>query len=74
MTCFYCRGEMEETTTTHVEEIGECVIIVRHVPCYKCRKCGEVANTGSVIKRLEEIIKPLRKSLTEVAIVNYSVA
>lgn len=74
MTCFYCKGEMEETTTTHVEEIGECVIIVKRVPCYKCRECGETAYTGSVIKRLEEIIEQLRKSLTEVAIVNYSAA
>ncbi|MBD5081151.1 MAG: YgiT-type zinc finger protein [Ruminococcaceae bacterium] len=74
MTCFYCKGEMEETTTTHVEEIGECVIVIKHVPCYKCKKCGEIAYTGSVIKRLEEITEQLEKSLTEVAIVNYSVA
>ena len=74
MTCFYCKDEMEETTTTHVEEIGECVIVIKHVPCYKCKKCGEIAYTGSVIKRLEEITEQLEKSLTEVAIVNYSAA
>lgn len=74
MTCFYCTEEMEETTTTYFEEIGECVIIIKHVPCFKCKNCGEVAYTGSVIKRLEEITDQLKKSLTEVAIVNYSAA
>lgn len=74
MTCFYCKGSMVEATTTHVVEIGECVIIIRHVPCYKCRQCGEVVYTGNVVERLEQITEQLEKTLTEVAIVNYSVA
>lgn len=74
MTCFYCKGSMTESTTTHVVEIGECVIIIKHVPCQKCRQCGEVVYTGSVVERLEQITEQLEKTLTEVAIVNYSAA
>ena len=74
MTCFYCKGSMAEATTTHVVEIGECVIIIKHVPCLKCRQCGEVVYTGSVVERLEQITEQLEKTLTEVAIVNYSAA
>lgn len=74
MTCFYCKGSMAESTTTHVVEIGECVIIIKHVPCQKCRQCGEVVYTGSVVERLEQITEQLEKTLTEVAIVNYSAA
>lgn len=74
MTCFYCKGDMVEATTTHVAEVGECVIVIRHVPCHKCKQCGEVVYTGSVVERLEQITEQLEKTLTEVAIVNYSVA
>ena len=74
MTCFYCKGSMVESTTTHVVEIGECVIIIKHVPCQKCIQCGEVVYTGSVVERLEQITEQLEKTLTEVAIVNYSAA
>lgn len=74
MTCFYCKGSMVESTTTHVVEIGECVIIIKHVPCQKCSQCGEVVYTGSVVERLEQITEQLEKTLTEVAIVNYSAA
>ncbi len=65
---------MVEATTTHVVEIGESVIVIRKVPCYKCKQCGEVAYNGTVVERLEEITEQLEKTMTEVAIVNYSVA
>ena len=74
MTCFFCKGDMEDTTTTHVVEIGERIIIIKNVPCHKCKQCGEVAYTGSVVERLEQITKQLEKVLTEIAVVNYSAA
>lgn len=73
-TCLYCKGTMEEATTTHVAEIGERVIIIRHVPCYKCIQCGEVVYSGSVVERFEQIIEQLEQALTEIAVVNYSAA
>lgn len=74
MTCFYCKGSLIDTTTTHVVEIGERVIIIRHVPCQKCKQCGEVFFNGTVVERLEQITDQLEKSLTEIAVVNYSAA
>lgn len=74
MTCFFCKGSMENTTTTHVVEIGERVIIIKHVPCQKCKQCGEVVYTGSVVERLEQITEQLENALTEIAVVNYSAA
>ncbi len=65
---------MEKTYTTYVEDLGDTLIIIRHVPCYKCEKCGETAYTGDVIERLEEIAAEVKKTLTEIAIVNYSAA
>ncbi len=65
---------MEEATTTHVVEVGESIIIIRHVPCYKCSQCGEVVYSGSVVERLEQITDQLEKTLTEIAVVNYTAA
>lgn len=74
MTCFFCKGTMEDSTTTHVVEIGDRIIIIKNVPCQKCTKCGEVVYSGSVAERLEEITEQLEKVLTEIAVVNYSAA
>ncbi len=74
MTCFFCKGEMENGFTTHVEELNSCIVIIRNVPCSKCTQCGEVVYSGTVAKRIEEIIDRLSNSLTEIAVVNYSAA
>ena len=72
MACFFCKGELEEGSATHVTDIGERVIIVRAVPCLKCDQCGETSYTGTVFEKLESIINKLRNTSTEVAIVRYS--
>lgn len=71
MSCFFCKGDMLEETTTHVVEIGSCVVIVRNVPCQKCVQCGEVVLSGNVVKALEEVVNTMKNMMTEVAIVNY---
>ena len=72
MECFLCKGTMTKGFTTHVADIGSCIIIVRNVPCIKCEQCGEIAYNGEVIRRLESIIDIFKTSLTEIAIINYS--
>lgn len=74
MTCFFCKGEMEQSTTIHAVELGDKVVVIRHVPCFKCKNCGEVTLTGSVVERLEQITAQLRQSLQEVNVVNYTAA
>lgn len=74
MTCFFCKGDMEASSTTHVVELGDSVIVIRHVPCFRCKKCGEVVFTGTVVERLEQITAELKKSLDEVNVVNYTAA
>lgn len=74
MTCFYCKGDMVQSTTTHFAELKNCIVIIKNVPCYKCDQCGETAYTADVAERLEQIISTLEKNLTEIAVVNYSAA
>lgn len=71
MKCFFCKGDMLSSTTTHVEDLGNCIIIIKHVPCFKCEQCGEVSYSGSVVKQIESIIDKLKDTLTEIAVVNY---
>ena len=72
MKCFFCKGDMTEGITTHVADLGNCIIIIRNVPCLKCTQCGETAYIGLVVKQIEQIIDLMQTSLTEIAVVNYS--
>lgn len=71
MTCFYCKGDMVEATTTYMEDLGKCIVIVKNVPCNKCTQCGEISYSGTVVAQLEKIIAQLENALTEIAVVNY---
>jgi len=51
MKCFLCKGDMDENITTHVTDLGSCIIIVKNVPCLKCEQCGEVSYTGTVASK-----------------------
>lgn len=74
MTCLFCKGAMKENAATHFEQLDNCIIIVKNVPCFKCSQCGEVVYTGVVVERLEQIVAEYEKSLTEIAVVSYSAA
>lgn len=71
-TCFFCKGNLTNDTTTHFIELGNRILIIKNVPCLKCSQCGEVVYSLKTSKRLEEIIKTLDKLSTEVSILNYN--
>ena len=72
MKCLSCKSETSFGTTTDVTDLGNCLVIVRNVPCHKCSECNEILYTGDVIKRLETIIKTAELAMNEIAIVDYS--
>ena len=72
MTCFFCKGEKENSLTIDVTDLGSCIVIVRGVPCYKCMQCGEITFDLSVGERLEQIVDTLKDSISEIAVVQYS--
>ncbi len=65
---------MVETTTTYFEQLENTIVIIKNVPCHKCKQCGEVVYNALVVERLEQITEQLEKTLTEIAVVNYSAA
>lgn len=74
MTCFFCKGNMENSTTTFMVQLENCIVIVKNVPCHKCDQCGEESFSFEVTERLEQIVDRCKDALTEIAVVNYSAA
>lgn len=72
MLCLKCGGATEKNHTTDVTDLGDCLVIVRNVPCYKCEECDEVIYTADVVERLEKIIEDAKKIMQEVSIIDYS--
>ena len=71
MLCMNCGISIEKGFTTDVTDLENCLVIVRNVPCYKCKECNEVMYTLDVEKHLEEIVSAAKKMLQEVSIIDY---
>ena len=63
MKCSKCGAETYESTTTYVFDAGNCLVIIRNVPCRKCTDCDETIFVGSVIRKLE--------TMNEISIIDY---
>ena len=72
MKCITCGALAEKGLTTSVTDLGNCLIIVRNVPCYKCAECNEVIYTADVIQHLEAINESAKKLMQDVSIIDYS--
>lgn len=72
MKCFRCASNMQAAFTTDVTDLGNCLIIVRNVPCFKCVECDEVFYSGTVVKQLEKIVEMAKNSVNEIAIIDYN--
>ena len=74
MVCMECGAIVKNGYTTSVTDLGNCLLIVRNVPCPKCTECNEIIYTGDVIKRLEQIAEQAEQFTQEISIVDYSSA
>lgn len=72
MLCMECGGIAEKGYTTDVTDLGNCLVIIRNVPCYKCQECNEVIYTADVVQRLEKIVETAKKFMQEVSIIDYA--
>ena len=74
MRCPECGAAVEKGVTTSVTDLEKCLIIVRNVPCYKCRECNESIYTADVVQHLEQIIGAAKKLMQQISIIDYSEA
>lgn len=57
MTCFYCKGNIESSTTTYMTDYQGCYIIIKNVPCEKCSQWEEYLNGGETLERMKKLFK-----------------
>ena len=72
MSCFMCKGTLEDKLTTFMVDLGNCIVIVKNVPSQVCAQCGEVSYSDDVAKSLEKIVDSMKAAIAEIAVVNYS--
>ena len=63
---------MENSYTSYMADLDGHYVIIKNVPCHKCKQCGEVSFSGETAARIEEIIETLATTIKEVAIVEYA--
>lgn len=71
MKCFMCKGHLVNKSTTFFADLGDCIVVVKNVPSQVCTQCGEVSYSDEVARKLEAITNLLRRSSTEIAVINY---
>ena len=73
MTCFMCKGTVQEDFSNFTADVNGCIIIIKSVPSYVCNQCGEVSYNNEVAQRLEQIVSSITLSgRSEIAVVCYS--
>jgi len=73
MTCFMCKGSVQEGFSTFTADMGDCIVVIKNVPSRVCGQCGEASYSDEVARRLEQIVHSLMDSASaEIAVVSYS--
>ena len=72
MKCLSCTADTVKSTTTDVTDLGDCLIIIRNVPCYKCTECNDILYTGDVIRKLDAIIAKAKQALNEISVIAFA--
>jgi YgiT-type zinc finger domain-containing protein len=55
MTCWLCRGSLEQRTTTYCVRVGSTPIVVRDVPAEVCGQCGEAVYQSFALAAIARI-------------------
>lgn len=72
MTCFTCRGNLEERLTTFTIDIDGRVYVIKSVPSHVCTQCGAVSYPDAVMARIEQMIESMKNSCTEFSVATYA--
>lgn len=71
--CMFCKCDTTTpSTTTHVVNYKNCVIVIKNVPCEECDQCGEKFYTDEVTVNLERMVDEAKKLMQEVSVIDYS--
>jgi len=71
MTCFFCKGQVEEKTASFMTEVDGRIVVIKNVPSQVCCQCGETSYSRAVALELEEMVKRTSKA-AELSVTSYS--
>lgn len=70
--CMFCKCDtVKQSTTTHVVNYKNSIIVIKNVSCEECEQCGEKYYTDEVAERLEAIVNMAKKLMQEIAVIDY---
>lgn len=70
--CKYCKNNTTiDSTTTHVVNYKNCIIVIKSVPCLECTQCGEKYYTDEVAEHLEDVVNMSKNLMQEIAVIDY---
>ena len=73
--CMFCKNKtFIVSTTTHVVNYQNSIIIIRNVPCLECDQCGEKYYTDEVAEKLERLVNSAKQLMQEISVVDYKTA
>ena len=73
--CMYCKNSTTiNSTTTHVVNYKNCIIVIKNVHCLECEQCGEKYYTDAVEDKLESLNDMAKKMMQEIAVIDYQKA
>lgn len=71
MKCIHCSADAEARKEDYMVKTGSCLIIVRHVPCFVCPKCGEMICSVPVTEQLEEYANMVKTVINQLCSIDY---
>jgi YgiT-type zinc finger domain-containing protein len=72
MKCRVCAGAMEERMTDLPFKIGDTsIVIVKSLPVFQCRQCGEVELGDVAMSRVDRLLAAVDRS-AELEVVRYA--
>ena len=75
MKCMKCGRDAYQSRNTEAVELGEgCLLVIRNIPCYKCKQCDAILYTGDVVQQMERIIATAKQLAQQLMVVDYSQA
>ena len=73
MKCLLCKADaMVDDKSTYFAQIGDCYVIIEHVPCRKCPQCGEVVYSASVMETIDDFLERVQNIASKIFIMDYS--
>jgi YgiT-type zinc finger domain-containing protein len=68
MMCVYCGGGLVPDKTDYIEKVDNHIILIRDVPCEKCKQCGETFFDNKTVLEIEEMLNKIQHISSEITL------